>query len=70
VFRYAIDVTTHQNTLRRWKRTGFINAALLPNGVRRFRDKDIKRLHLQNLGLHNRSQDSMITDTIRYRHDY
>ena len=35
----------HENTLRRWEKTGLIHAVKLPTGVRRFREEDVERLH-------------------------
>jgi putative resolvase len=35
----------HENTLRRWEKSGLIRAVKLPTGVRRFRAEDVERLH-------------------------
>jgi excisionase family DNA binding protein len=35
----------HENTLRRWEKSGLIHAVKLPTGVRRFRAEDVERLH-------------------------
>ncbi len=52
----------HENTLRRWAETGFVNAVRLPSGVRRFREEDIERLHSEIYGARSRSRDKIVAD--------
>jgi transposase-like protein len=40
----ARQLGVHENTLRRWERTGIVRAVRLPSGVRRFRAQDIAGL--------------------------
>jgi excisionase family DNA binding protein len=41
----AQRLEVHENTLRRWEKSGLIRAVKLPTGVRRFRAEDVERLY-------------------------
>lgn len=37
----------HENTMRRWDKSGLIRAVRLPSGIRRFRAEDVELLRAQ-----------------------
>ena len=49
----------HENTLRRWEKSGLIRAVKLPTGVRRFRAEDVERLHDE---MHRAVDDAATTE--------
>ena len=54
----AAQLGVHENTLRRWEKTGLVRAIRLPSGVRRFRLEDIAELRAQIYGVDTGSHDA------------
>jgi len=52
-------IGVHENTLRRWDDNGTLRAVKLPTGVRRFKRRDVERLHRN---MHDEGGFSLVTE--------